>query len=160
MRKMALTAFALLLAIPMVASAQPVSNYSVRAPFTGGEITVGWGETVAPSVSVSLACPDDPFATEMYVSQSITWTSFSNTRHQSVSGTIQAVGNHIACDGITVATGVPFTVDFSGTATGHTDRTRTTTGNRVLTTPMAFSFTSAVLGASQGAGGNLVEVIS
>lgn len=159
MRKMALTAFALLLAIPMVASAQPVSNYSVGASFTGGEITVGWGETVAPSVSVSLACPDDPFATEMYVSQSITWTSFSNTRHQSVNGTIQAVGNHIACDG-TVTNGVAYSVEFSGTATGHTDRTRTTTGNRVLTTPMAFSFTASVLPASQGGGGNFVEVIS
>ncbi len=159
MRKMALAACALLLAIPMVASAQPVSNYAVQASFSGGEITVGWGETVAPSVSVSLACPGDPFATEIYTSTSTTWSSFSNTRHQSVSGTIQAVGNHIACDN-TVSTDVPFTIDFSGTATGHTDRTRTTTGNRVLTTPMAFSFTASVLPASQGGGGNFVEVIS
>lgn len=159
MRKMALAAVALLLAtIPMVASAQPVSNYSVQASFTGGRITVGWGETVATSVDIVLDCPGNPYSTEVYTSTSTTG-SFANTRHESVSGTIQAVGTHIACDN-TVTQDVSFSVGFSGSATGRTDRVRTTTGDRVLTTPMAFSFTSAALSVSEGAGGSFVEVIS
>lgn len=160
MRKMALPAVAILLAtIPLAASAQPVSNYSVRATWEGGQVTVGWGETVATSVDVVLDCPADPYSTEVFTSRSVTAGTFSNIRHQSVSGSVSVTGNHVACDG-TVTADVPFTVDFSGSATGHTDRVRTAARNRVLTTPMSFAVTSPVLPASQGAAGSFVEVIS